>query len=68
MTRALAVALLCVLSSPALAHPGHISDQGSGHSHLAAAAIVFGLLVAGASYALAMLLRRLKGSSRVRRI
>ncbi len=59
MTRSLAALAALVLTTvPALAHPGHLLDEGHGHVHWDEILIFAGVAAVVAGYGLARLYRR----------
>ncbi len=59
MNRLVAIAAFTVLAvAPALAHPGHIFDDGYGHNHVMDFAIIGGAVLAAAGWGVSWLARR----------
>jgi len=51
-------ALVALAATPALAHPGHILDDGYGHNHVMDFAIIGGAALAAAGWGVHWLARR----------
>jgi hypothetical protein len=59
MSRSLAaLAVFALTAAPALAHPGHLLDEGHGHFHWDELLILGGIAAVVAGYGLARLYRR----------
>jgi len=50
--------LIALAATPALAHPGHIFDDGYGHNHVMDFAIISGAVLAAAGWGASWLARR----------